>query len=73
MYESRTRTYALFVLLAIAPKNENPASRLEAGFSVELQGFEPWSRQGRRRAFYVCIYAWIFEGAQAHIRPLVSP
>lgn len=26
-------------------------------FHVELQGFEPWSRQGNRRAFYVCIYA----------------
>ena len=41
--------------------------------TVELQGFEPWSRQGSRRAFYVRIYAWIFEMLQAHIRPLNHP
>jgi hypothetical protein len=40
---------------------------------VEMQGFEPWSRQGSQRAFYVRIYAWIFERVQAHIRPLNSP
>ena len=39
------------------PENKNPVSKLETGFSVELQGFEPWSRQGSRRAFYVRIYA----------------
>jgi hypothetical protein len=27
------------------------------GLSVEMQGFEPWSRQGSQRAFYVRIYA----------------
>jgi hypothetical protein len=43
------------------------------GFSVEMQGFEPWSRQGSLRAFYVRIYAWIFEEFQAHIRPLKFP
>jgi len=40
---------------------------------VEMQGFEPWSRQGSQRAFYVRIYAWIFEEFQAHIRPLKFP
>ncbi len=38
-----------------------------------MQGFEPWSRQGSQRAFYVRIYAWIFEVFQAHIRPLKYP
>jgi len=38
-----------------------------------MQGFEPWSRQGSQRAFYVRIYAWIFEAAQAHIKPLSVP
>ena len=38
--------------------------------TVEMQGFEPWSRLGNQRAFYVRIYAWIFMESQAHIRPL---
>ena len=28
---------------------------------VELQGFEPWSRQGNRRAFYMLSCRWVFE------------
>ncbi len=54
-------------------KSKNPVSEPETGFKVELQGFEPWSRQGDQRAFYVRIYAWIFEEFQAHIRPLKFP
>ncbi len=61
------------VSTGVALKNKNPISSKETGFSVEMQGFEPWSRQGSQRAFYVRIYAWIFEEFQAHIRPLKLP
>jgi hypothetical protein len=52
---------------------KNAPNDIVKGVSVEMQGFEPWSRQGSQRAFYVRIYAWIFEELQAHIRPLKFP
>ncbi|ALW83768.1 hypothetical protein AUC43_00790 [Hymenobacter sedentarius] len=52
---------------------KTPLASRKRGFEVEMQGFEPWSRQGNRRAFYVRIYAWIFMAVQAHIRPLHRP
>ena len=54
-------------------KTEKPRLLAQTGFKVEMQGFEPWSRQGNQRAFYVRIYAWIFMAFQAHIRPLKFP
>lgn len=36
-------------------KLKNPACYAQTGFKVEMQGFEPWSRQGNQRAFYVRI------------------
>jgi hypothetical protein len=36
-------------------KTEKPRLLAQTGFKVEMQGFEPWSRQGNQRAFYVRI------------------
>ena len=47
----------LFCILSDTPEKENLTSKLLVRFYVELQGFEPWSRQGSRQAFYVRIYA----------------
>ena len=46
---------------------------MSASQTVEMQGFEPWSRQGNQRAFYVRIQTWIFEESQASVRPLRFP
>ena len=46
---------------------------MSASQTVEMQGFEPWSRQGNQRAFYVRIQTWIFMKFQASVRPLKSP
>jgi len=55
------------------PKTEKPRLLAQTGFKVEMQGFEPWSRQGNQRAFYVRIQTWIFMKFQASVRPLKSP
>jgi hypothetical protein len=43
------------------------------GFFVELQGFEPWSRQGSRRAFYVRSLACFIRGRPGTSRAYSLP
>jgi hypothetical protein len=52
---------------------KKPLHDIMKRLSVELQGFEPWSRQGSRRAFYVRSLAYFIRGRPGTSRAYSLP